>query len=182
MHTVAQVCALFVSSSSPCFMRTMSDSLSSTSPSDSLTFSSPSSASSTSFCSSPQPCALPLLGPQDNKNSTGVSLGRSDLVATCQPVQKIEKAFLMAVQNTCNDNRLQSVDTIFIRLSRKSSPTHQDTHVFFEPVFWSLQASVTQQNTFSQSDKTGVSDTPFNIHTKLNARQCSHVLRCLTLF
>ena len=57
-HTVAQVCALFVSSSLPCFMT-----LSSTSPSTSLSFSSSSLASSTSFCSSPslrlsrqQPC------------------------------------------------------------------------------------------------------------------------------
>ena len=83
-HTVAQVCAMFVSSSSPCFMRTLSDSLSlsPTSPSVSLSFSSFPLSSCTSYCLSPSSSlmswttttrtAAEELGHPDYKNSSTV--------------------------------------------------------------------------------------------------------------
>ena len=74
---MAQVCALFVSSSSPCLMRTLSDSLS---PSISFSFSSFPLSSCTSYCLSPSSSlmswttttrtAAEELGPPDYKNSS----------------------------------------------------------------------------------------------------------------
>ena len=82
-HTVAQVCALFVSSSSPCLMRKLSDSLS-TSPSISLSSSSFPLSSCTSYCLSPSSSLMSWstttrtpaeeLGPPDKKNSSTIIL------------------------------------------------------------------------------------------------------------
>ena len=78
-HTVAQVCALFVSSSSPCLMRTLCDSLRHLHL-HSLSFSSFPLSSCTSYCLSPSSTlmswitatrtAAEELGPPDNKNSS----------------------------------------------------------------------------------------------------------------
>ena len=79
-HTVAQVCALFVSSSSPCLMRTLSDFLSDLSIYLTfLLFIFP-STSCTSFCLSPSSSLMSWTtttrtaaeepGPQDNNNSS----------------------------------------------------------------------------------------------------------------
>ena len=85
-HTVAQVCALFVSSSSPCLMRTLSDSLSDLSIHLTfLLFIFPLS-SCTSYCRSPHSSSLMSwttttrtaaeeLGHPDNKNSSTIWWG-----------------------------------------------------------------------------------------------------------
>ena len=91
---------------------------------------------------------------------SGAGPGRSDLVArrvarqrenattfTCDaenffvilfnPFKKTNKKSFPngKVQNTHNDNRLQTFDTMFSRTKETSSPPHQDAHVFFQPVF-----------------------------------------------
>ena len=87
------------------------------------------------------------------------------------------------VQNTHNNHRLQSIDTMFSRIKRTIISNAPSCPCLLRARFLSVQASVRDTtNTQPQSDKTGVSDTLFNINTKLNAHHSSHVLQCLIFF
>ena len=87
------------------------------------------------------------------------------------------------VQNTHNNHRLQSIDTMFSRIKRTIISNAPSCPCLLRARFLSVQASVRDTtNTQPQSDKTGVSDTLFNINTKLHAHHSSHVLQCLIFF
>ena len=108
------------------------------------------------------------------------------LLATSQPVKKTKTKMLpiwQCPEHTQNHNRLQTIDTMFSRISRKiNSTAPRCPRLLRARFFLTLQASVRHMtNTHSQCDKTDVTNfLLFNMNTKLNACQSSHVLRFLT--
>ena len=101
------------------------------------------------------------------------------ILATSQPVTKTSKNNFPngKVQNTHNNNRRQTIDTILWPSLKKNISSAPRCPRLLRGFFSSVQARGRHiTNTNSQSDETDVTNTLFNINTNLKACQSSLVL------